>query len=95
MRTLITVSTYTCSGTDEACCRILPPTALALALACLVLPALSQAQRLVSPAPAEPEDLISTARKLATTGQRAEALQMLDQRLAEKRRDTTRACCAA
>jgi YaiO family outer membrane protein len=57
-------------------------------LACGSLSGYGQAQNLIDSGKGEPEDVVSAARKLATTGRRAEALQMLDQRLAEKRTDS-------
>lgn len=42
----------------------------------------------LDPAPAEAQDPISTARALATSGHRAEALDVLTRRLAEKRTDS-------
>jgi YaiO family outer membrane protein len=59
-----------------------------LCLTCVVIGATGYAQSLIDNAKAEPEDLISTARKLAISGHRTEALKMLDQRLDEKRTDS-------
>ncbi len=67
--------------------RPIASTLLGLLFALLVLPG-SEAQNLIDPTKPEPEDVVPTARKLATTGHRPEALQMLDQRLAENRNDS-------
>ena len=59
-----------------------------LCLTCLLVGATGYAQNLIDSAKTETEDVVTAARKLATSGHRAEALQMLDQRLAEKRTDS-------
>ena len=88
MSALITVSetTHPKPRRKRACVlrRVWP----ALALACVSLTSHGQAQKLIDSAGAEPQDVVSRARKLATTGHRAEALELLDQRLAEKRTDS-------
>jgi YaiO family outer membrane protein len=60
-----------------------------LAVGSLFLPAArSQTQNLIDSGTTEPEGLVARARKLATTGHRPEAIEMLNQRLAEKPTDS-------
>lgn len=56
--------------------------------AALVVPVQARAQNLIESKTAEPEDPVAEARKLATTGHRPEALEMLNKRLAEKPTDS-------
>lgn len=59
-----------------------------LSVICALICAIGYAQNLIDSTKTEPEDVVATARKLATSGHRAEALVMLDQRLDERRTDS-------
>ncbi|HLK47573.1 MAG TPA: YaiO family outer membrane beta-barrel protein [Bryobacteraceae bacterium] len=61
---------------------------LATLVACVCLSGYGQGQKLIDNAGVETQDVVATARQLATGGHRAEALEMLDKRLAEKRTDS-------
>jgi YaiO family outer membrane protein len=60
----------------------------AVMLAAMVLPTQAPAQNLIESKRSGPEDPVAEARKLATSGHRPEALEMLNQRLAEKPTDS-------
>ena len=83
MSALITISKV-----PEAAARTVLRGFAAVLVAWVLFAANGQAQNLIDSANTQAEDVVSAARKLATSGHRAEALQMLDQRLAEKRTDS-------
>ena len=88
MSALIAISNFTDAKGPKSRARTVLHGWLAGLLACVCLSGFGQAQKLIDSAAAEPQDVVSAARKLATTGHRAEALEMLDKRLAEKRTDS-------